>query len=601
MNDNIGNIERSLAQVIIVCNVLTNLLMLLPAAGFSYLVFTGEIRHIDEILIVAIGSICIFYSFFYSYFFFHFWKREDYHSDKARKYWRLAILHYLAFLLYILWLLNPIRFSFSIDYILWLTPIIFPLLISIAGLNKNGAGPVVLQVDEHTQDEQNAGQIEEETEQLTKSPQRLSAPPFQPINIMENKNQSSNGNLSQWLKESIAVKLFAIGILVLLLLIPNALISDLIYERQSRQQEVERDVNQSWGSEQDIIGPILSIPYSTWIQLKDGKKQEHKHVAYFLPQILEVEGSLEHQIRRRSIFDVVLFQSAFSLEGIFERPDFAALHIDPKDVKWEAARISVGISSMSGIKEIVEMGWNGNTYRMQPGTANTNLLPTGVSVEISMDADAENYAFKIPIKLNGSGHFHLEPVGQSNKVSLTSDWHSPSFDGAFLPDNREITPEGFSAQWQVLDLNRPYPQQWQDGVIEFGQSQFGVSLIQPVDEYLKNNRSAKYAILIIGLTFILYFFFEVLQKLLIHPFQYLLVGLALTVFYLLLLSLSEHLGFNTAYMISSSATILLISGYSWSILRIKKLVAQLFLMLTAIYGFIFILLQLEDFALLAGS
>ena len=418
---------------------------------------------------------------------------------------------------------------------------------------------------------------------------------------MENKNQSSFGKLSQWLKESIAVKLLAIGFLILILLIPNGMINDLIYERQGRQREVEREVNQSWGSEQNVVGPVLSIPYSIWTEIDDGKRVEHQQVAYFLPQSLQVEGNLAHQIRRRSIFDVVLFQSTFSLKGNFDRPDFEGLHINPADVKWEAARVSIGISSMSGIKEVVEISWNGETFRMQPGTANTSLLPTGVSVEIPVSQEAGNYAFDIPIKLNGSGHFHIEPVGQSNNVKLTSDWHSPSFDGAFLPDSREISATGFSAEWQVLDLNRPYPQHWLGEGVNFGQSRFGVSLIQPVDEYLKNNRSAKYAILIIGLTFILYLFFEVLQKLLIHPFQYLLVGLALTVFYLLLLSLSEHFGFNLAYIVSSAATVLLITGYSWSILGIKKLVFQLFLMLAAIYGFIFILLQLEDFALLAGS
>ena len=419
-----------------------------------------------------------------------------------------------------------------------------------------------------------------------------------------NSNQQSQNTftkISQWLKESVAVKLMAIGFIVLILLIPNSMISDMIQERQVRQSEVEEEVNRSWGSGQSINGPVLSIPYSVWTTWDDGKRTEQQRFVHFLPQNLNVHGNLEHQIRTRSIFDVVLYQSVFTISGNFKGPDFQVLHINPDDVHWEAARISLGISCMQGIKEVVEIDWNGKPFRMEPGIVNTNLMSAGVSVEIPINRNGEGYAFSIPLKLNGSDYFHIEPVGQSNEVKLTSDWNSPSFSGAFLPDKREISDSGFSAEWQILDLNRPYPQHWIDDAVKIGGSGFGVSLIQPVDEYLKNSRSSKYAILIIGLTFLLYFFFEVLQKLLIHPFQYLLVGLALTVFYLLLLSLSEHIGFNIAYLISSVSTVVLITGYSWSVLKIKRLVFQLFLMLSAIYGFIYILLQLEDFALLAGS
>ena len=320
-----------------------------------------------------------------------------------------------------------------------------------------------------------------------------------------------------------------------------------------------------------------------------------------MPKKLDVTGDLKHQIRKRSIFDVILYQAEIQLAGEFEQPDFQALHVNPEDVRWNEARLSVGIGGMTGIKEIVTVNWAGEARQLEPGTASAKLLPAGVSTEVPVVSEGKTYAFSIPIKLNGSEYLSFEPVGKSTSVSLRSDWHSPSFEGAFLPDQREISSNGFTAQWQVLDLNRPYPQQWKDEEVNFSQSDLSVRLIKPVDEYLKNTRSAKYAILVIGLTFLLYFFFEVLQKLLIHPFQYLLVGLALTVFYLLLLSLSEHVGFNVAYLISSLATITLIAGYSFSVLKIKRLVFQLLLLLVAIYGFIFILLQLEDYALLAGS
>ncbi len=406
---------------------------------------------------------------------------------------------------------------------------------------------------------------------------------------------------SQWLRESLLVKLLSIGFIVLILLIPNALIDSMIYERQSRQHEVFSEVSRSWGGAQTVTGPLLSIPHLLRQQDGDGNMKTIRSTAYFLPQKLDVQGELVHQIRKRSIFDVVLYQADIQLTGTFERPDFQALNIDAANVLWDEAKISLGIQGMTGIKEIISVKWAGTDIRLEPGTAAQSLLPTGVSAAVPLAPAAEGYDFSIPVKLNGSEYLKFEPVGKSTQVGLRSDWHSPSFEGTFLPDKREITPTGFEANWQVLDLNRSYPQQWKAGEAQFGNAAFGVRLVKPVDEYLKNTRSAKYAILVIGLTFLLYFFFEVLKKLLIHPFQYLLVGLALTVFYLLLLSLSEHIGFNLAYLVSSTATILLITGYSFSILGIKRLALQLCLMLVAIYGFIYILLQLEDYALLAGS
>jgi inner membrane protein len=399
------------------------------------------------------------------------------------------------------------------------------------------------------------------------------------------------------------------------------MIQDLIRDRNQRQETVKQEVSQSWGGGQGVEGPVLTVPYTTYSMI-EGKTTAERHSAYFLPHSLKVDGDLKHEIRKRSIFDVVLYQAVLTLSGEFQQPDFQSLNLAGADIHWAEARLAVGISGMTGIKESVQVDWSGQTRRMEPGTGMTGLLPAGVSAPVPLVATGSGYRFSIPIKLNGSEYLSFEPVGKSTTVDLRADWHSPSFEGAFLPDQRNISKTGFSAQWQVLDLNRAYPQQWKDDVVRFAQPPYGgqasyeaatektvqynasylsVRLIQPVDEYQKNTRSAKYAILIIGLTFLLYFFFEVLRKMFIHPFQYLLVGLALTVFYLLLLSFSEHLGFNTAYLASATATIGLICFYSASMLRIRRLVWQLLAMLVAIYGFIFILLQLEDYALFAGS
>ncbi len=416
---------------------------------------------------------------------------------------------------------------------------------------------------------------------------------------MENQESSIFNRVSHWLKTSLLVKLTAMGFITLLLLIPVTMIENMIQERQSRKAEAINEISQSWGGAQSVSGPVLSIPYEE-ITEYEGKKTVSNLVAHFLPEALNIEGDLAPEIRKRSIYDAVLFQGNLNISGSFKQPDFRLLNIDPERVLWDQAKLSIGISGMPGIKSILTLNWNDKAMRMEPGSGCPQLINSGVSAPVAMGDGA--YRFSIPVKLNGSGALQFQPVGKETKVDLKSTWPSPAFNGGFLPDTRTVGPSGFESSWKILDLNRNYPQQWKNGDFQFEPATaFGVSLIQPVDEYAKNTRSAKYAILVIGLTFLTYFFFEVLRHFHIHPFQYLLVGLALSVFYLLLISLSEHIGFDKAYFAAAVATISLITIYSASVLQVKRLAIQLGLILSGIYGFIFIVLQLEDYALLVGS
>jgi inner membrane protein len=205
------------------------------------------------------------------------------------------------------------------------------------------------------------------------------------------------------------------------------------------------------------------------------------------------------------------------------------------------------------------------------------------------------------IKLKGSEQLHFIPMGKTTEVSLTSAWSDPSFNGNFLPEPYQVNETGFTASWKILHLNRSYPQEWKDKSFDLGGSSFGVSLLQVGDTYSKTERSVKYAILFVTLTFLLYFFIEILQKKKVHPLQYVLVGLAIIIFYTLLLSISEYLGFNAGYFISATATVLLITAYTKSMFRDWKIVIVFFLVLSALYGFIFALIQLQDGALLFGS
>lgn len=420
---------------------------------------------------------------------------------------------------------------------------------------------------------------------------------------MEKQETSRTQRLKSNLKNSLTFKILSIGLLVLILMIPKTIIQELIYERESFRRGAVQEVSQSWGTHQTITGPVLTIPYSSWSLNDKKEKIEYRNKAFFLPEELEITGTLEDQIKRRGIFEIILYKSDLKISGFFEKPDFSKLHIADKDVYWEEAKISIGITGMQGIKNAMTLNWNNKKLNMEPGTGATNMLKSGVSTEVDFGAGKEKYAFSVPIKLNGSELIQFEPVGKVTKVNLSSKWKSPSFFGNFLPepDRTTVSDDGFNASWQILDLNRSYPQQWKKDIHRFGQSVFGVRLIQPIDEYAKNTRSAKYALLVIGLTFLIYFFFETLKKVDIHPFQYLLIGLALSIFYLLLLSLSEQIGFNYAYLVASIATVGLITIYSSGFLKNNALSIQLGLLLSVIYGFIYVVLQSEDFALLAGT
>jgi len=228
------------------------------------------------------------------------------------------------------------------------------------------------------------------------------------------------------------------------------------------------------------------------------------------------------------------------------------------------------------------------------------VVDSGVSVKVP--ATGLSNTFSLELNLNGSQGLNFIPLGRETNVNLASNWASPSFKGVFLPDSREVTDNGFKADWKVLHLNRNYPQEWAGNApSSVGESAFGVELLIPVDEYQKSMRSIKYAIMLIALTFLIFFFVEVLNSRRIHPIQYILVGLALCIFYLLLLSISEHLNFNKAYIISSIATILLITAYTKTVFKSNRLTSLQSLVLVILYGFMYLLIQLEDYAILIGS
>ncbi|OFY90068.1 MAG: hypothetical protein A3K10_11145 [Bacteroidetes bacterium RIFCSPLOWO2_12_FULL_31_6] len=428
---------------------------------------------------------------------------------------------------------------------------------------------------------------------------------------MENQQPTSFEKLNTKIKNSITLRLLSIAFLVLILLIPTSMIESLISEREYRREDVTREVSSKWGGSQTITGPILTIPYTKYIKDEEKNLIQTKAYAHFLPDVLNINGNLSPEIRYRSIYEIIVYNTQLKIDGNFSIPDFNELGINETYILWDEAFVSLGIPDMKGIKDNIDLKWDEKTYAFNPGIETNDVIGSGVSTKVSLDnklagteevdTTKKSFNFSFNLNLNGSSFLSFIPVGKETNVSIQSNWVHPSFNGSSLPDEREITKDGFKAHWKELHLNRNYPQQWLGNIHNVYDSSFGVDLLLPVDEYQKSTRSAKYAIMFISFTFLIFFFIEIRNKKRIHPIQFILVGLALTIFYALLVSLSEHIHFNNAYLISSAAIIAMIGSYSITIFKSGKLTALMSGVLLLLYGFIFTILQLEDYALLMGS
>ena len=327
--------------------------------------------------------------------------------------------------------------------------------------------------------------------------------------------------------------------------------------------------------------------------------KEYLHV---LPSLLKISGNINPEKRYRGIYEIVVYNSQLDIAGTFNEFDLAAVDIRQENILFDKAEFVVGINDLRGIEEQVNLSWNDKEISFNPGIPSNDIASSGINALISIEPlDSATYNFELSLNLKGSQLLYFTPVGKVTDVDLTSDWPSPSFNGAFLPDSREVTEKGFKANWNVLHLNRNYPQIWASNRHSINNSSFGIDLLLPVDNYQKSYRSTRYAILFIGFTFLVFFFIEVLNKVFIHPVQYILVGVALIVFYTLLISISEHLKFNFAFIISAISTLLLIAGYVKAILKSTKLTMLISGILTVLYAFIFVIIQLQDYALLIGS
>lgn len=409
------------------------------------------------------------------------------------------------------------------------------------------------------------------------------------------------------LKGNIYFKIGTIVLIVLLLLIPASMIKSLIRERENTQNTAISEVSSKWGEKQTVSGPFIALPYYKYVKEVSQKDSSEKIIRLkeyiqILPSQLNINGDIQPEKRYRGIYEIVVYNSTLHISGNFSNIDFKGLDIPMQNILFDKAEFIVGIDDLRGIEEQVNLEWDNQSYSFNPGVPSRNVVSSGINAMVVLkNADSAVYNFKFSLDLKGSQLLYFTPVGKVTDITMESTWLNPSFNGAFLPDSRTINGEGFTANWNVLHLNRNYPQIWINDNFSIRKSSFGIDLLLPVDNYQKAYRSIQYAILLIGFTFLVFFFIEVLNKRFIHPIQYILVGVGLIVFYTLLLSISEHVKFNKAFIFSALATLLLIAGYVKAILKSTPLTLLIASLLFILYSFIFVIIQLQDYALLIGS
>lgn len=421
---------------------------------------------------------------------------------------------------------------------------------------------------------------------------------------METQEKSMIENLSQFIRKSVTLKLISIFILMLILMIPMEFVRSLINEREQLNQSAIKEVSDKWANDQLIYGPVLTIPFNKDI-MADGKITTVREEAIIFPSMLNIKGNVDPQILHRGIYDVVVYDSKVSFSGNFTGIDKYIAELKAHEILWDEATLTVNVSDLRGIKEKLPVKWNGSEIQVEPGSSIPAMVPSGFTVNnIFKDMPAENvFTFAFDLHLQGSQYLGFLPLGKETNVNLTSTWKDPSFTGSFLPDDRSINKDGFNATYKILELNRNYPQ-YQVGVTDFENihnNAFGVNLLLPANDYQKAMRSAKYALLAISLTFLTFFLVEIFNRKRVHPFQYILIGLALCLFYTLLISISEYQSFGIAYIIASVSIIAMIGLYAKSIFENLKQTIMLVLVLALTYSFVYVTLMLEDYSLLIGS
>jgi len=420
-------------------------------------------------------------------------------------------------------------------------------------------------------------------------------------------------------KSKTIVKILGVVLLVLLLLIPLSMIKGVLTERMLRRNEAVGQITSTWGKEQVIVGPVLIIPYKNYYtvfkeEIINGKmekrevKESRTANAYFLPETQSIESQIEPSILHRGIYNAIVYTAEIKISGRFLKPDFDKLKILPQDVMWSDAVVAFAVTDLRGVQDVIYLKWGENRFPLTPGSKLKDFTSGLESGIIGLNPEETVWQFETTFSLNGSDAISFAPVGMKNTVYMSSPWADPSFQGAFLPLERNVTAKGFKAKWQISYYGRSFPQQWTDldsplpfSATNIKSSLFGAGFIQPIDSYRNVDRATKYGILFITLVFTAFFLFEVLSPIRVHPFQYTFVGAGLCLFYLALLSLSEFLSFPVSYAVASFICMLLISFYCLKALKGGFRATIIAGELISIYAYLYVILQMQDYSLLFGT
>ena len=415
-----------------------------------------------------------------------------------------------------------------------------------------------------------------------------------------------------------AVKLVLVGILTVLLMIPSLFVWVLVEERSHRAREVAGDIAQSWGGTQHVNGPYLVIPFTETYTTGPSdrlKTETVRRKVVLFPQRLTVSGDIAVEERKKSIYALPVYKGRLDLAGSFAAPPEDMF--EPKfggtiDIAADKAVLVIGIGDIRALKSEIVLKLNAaRSIDFEPGLGPLSAAPgreptraqspSGVNALVPPADWRKGFAFDIPLRLNGSTAIYFAPAGQSTKVMLRSDWPHPGFTGAFLPETRAITESGFDAAWTIPYLARGIPKVLETGHLPLQDKLLGVKFVEPVNFYQTISRSLKYAIGFISLTFLAVFVLEMRSGWRFHWIQYGLVGLALIIFYVMLLALAEHVGYGPAYLIAAGAATLLNAVYVGTSLRSRTAGGVMLAVLASIFAVLFALMREQDYALLIGS
>lgn len=441
-------------------------------------------------------------------------------------------------------------------------------------------------------------------------------------------NHENKASASRWsnIKSSVISRICIIGFLILLLLIPVAKIKNLVSERQQLNQEVIYEISEKSGGTHSLLGPYISIPY----KVENSNNATVIKYLNIFPRAEKIDGNITAELRQRNIYKVPVYQGVLNYSGNFSNINWDDLGIEKKNIVWENIALVFDMTNIEGLSKVPEVKINGKNSSfnkiaethslieeertstnlsgseiLQGEIAETNIirgkgiaasLPSGLATSTLKDLN-----FVFIINLNGASELKIIPIAKENEIKIVSNWPDPSFNGKYLPTAREINKDGFKAEWDIINLSETNSLSSSYSTDLLKNSKAEINFLLAVDQYQKIMRSVKYSMMLIALIFLAYFLFEIFNKKRVHPIQYLLVGLALSLFYVLLLSLSEYMQFIYAYLISCVLVVVLITIYVKSVFKSGKLAFIQALIMLLLFGFMLTIIELQNYSLLIGS